>query len=215
MTRLFDESGKNVPVTIIAAGPCCVSQLKTTETDGYSAIQLAFEDIKGRQSTVPVIGHDAKAGLSPKRFHREYRATDEEVAALDLGQTLGLEVFDEVKFVDVIGTSKGKGFAGVMKRWGFKGQCASHGTERKHRAPGSVGGRAANLGTGKPKKGIRMGGHMGNARITVRSLEVIARDNQSNLIMVKGPVPGPNKSLVIVREATRLYKGKAKLAKAS
>ncbi len=215
MTRLFDESGRNVPVTVIQAGPCFVSQIKTTDTDGYDAVQLAFEDLKARNSTIPVIGHDAKAGLGPKRMHREYRATGDEVAALEPGQRLTINVFDEIRFVDVIGTSKGKGFAGVMKRWGFKGFPASHGTERKHRAPGSIGGRAANLGTGKPKKGIRMGGHMGHRRVTVRSLQVIARDPQNNLMMVKGPVPGANKSIVLIREATRLYKRKAKLAKAS
>ncbi|MEE9211113.1 MAG: 50S ribosomal protein L3, partial [Phycisphaeraceae bacterium] len=209
MTRLFDESGRNVPVTVIQAGPCFVSQIKTTDTDGYDAVQLAFEDLKARNSTIPVIGHDAKAGLGPKRMHREYRATGDEVAALEPGQRLTINVFDEIRFVDVIGTSKGKGFAGVMKRWGFKGFPASHGTERKHRAPGSIGGRAANLGTGKPKKGIRMGGHMGHRRVTARSLEVIARDPQNNLMMVKGPVPGANKSIVLIREATRLYKRKA------
>ncbi len=215
MTRLFDESGRNVPVTVIQAGPCFVSQIKTTQTDGYDAVQLAFEDLKPRNSTVPVIGHDAKAGLGPKRLHREYRATGDEVAALEPGQRLTINVFDAIRFVDVIGTSKGKGFAGVMKRWGFKGFPASHGTERKHRAPGSIGGRAANLGTGKPKKGIRMGGHMGHRRVTVRSLQVIARDPQNNLMMVKGPVPGANNSIVLILEATRLYKRKARLAKAS
>ncbi len=214
MTRLYDDDGNNIPVTVIQVGPCFVSQVKTSETDGYEAIQLAFEDVKGRNSTYPVIGHDAKAGLSPKRRHREVRLADGEAASYDLGQELTVEVFDEIKFVDVIGTSKGKGTAGVMKRYGFKGQLATHGVERKHRSPGSISGRSSNLGTGKPKKGIRMGGRMGNERVTVRSLPIVGIDKEKNLLLVKGPVPGANKGLLVIREAVRLYKGKAKTAKA-
>jgi large subunit ribosomal protein L3 len=215
MTRLYDQEGNNIPVTVIQAGPCFVSQLKTSEKDGYEAVQIAFGDVKGRNSTMPLIGHDAKAGLEPKRVHREVRLGDGESAGYELGQELTVEVFADVKFVDVIGTSKGKGFAGVMKRWNFKGQLASHGVERKHRSPGSVCGRSSNRGTGKPKKGIRMSGHLGNARITVRSLPIVGVDKDKNLLLVKGPVPGANKGLVVIREATRLYKGKAKLAQAS
>src|SRR5690606_20090178 len=135
-----------VPVTVIQAGPCYVSQVKTAETDGYSAVQLAFEDVKGRNSTFPVIGHDGKAGLSPKRVHREFRVDEQAAGALELGQAVNVDVFDEVRYVDVTGTSKGKGTAGVMKRHNFKGQPASHGTERKHRSPGSIGGRSTNRG---------------------------------------------------------------------
>ena len=216
MTRLFDESGRNVPVTIIRAGPCHVSQIKTADTDGYEAVQLAFEDIKPRNSVFPLIGHDAKAGLTPKRYHGEARVEADEAADLSIGQELNVDVFKEVKYVDVSGTSKGKGFSGGMKRWGFKGQPASHGTERKHRAPGSVGGRAANLGTGRPKKGIRMAGHQGHERVTARSLEVVACDSEKNLLLVKGPVPGPNGGMVFVRKAVRLSKPKAaRIAKAS
>lgn len=215
MTRLYDGAGKNVPVTVIEAGPCFVSQVKTAATDGYDAVQIAFEDVKGRNSTMPLIGHDGKAGLSPKRFHKEFRITADEAGNYQPGQELSVEVFEGVKFVDVIGRSKGKGYQGVMKRHGFKGAIASHGTERKHRTPGSISGRASNRGTGKPKKGIRMAGHMGDQRVTVRSLEVIGRDKQRNLLMIKGPVPGANQGLVLVREAVRLYKGKAALAKAS
>lgn len=216
MTRLYDASGKNVPVTIIQAGPCFVSQIKKDDQqDGYSAVQLAFGDVKARNSTVPVIGHDHRAGLSPKRFHREFRVTVDEADGLELGQQITVEVFDQVKFVDVVGVSKGKGFAGPMKRWGFKGQLASHGVERKHRSPGSIGGRSSNLGTGKPKKGIRMGGHHGDARITVRSLELLGQDKERNLLLVKGAVPGANQGLVLIREAIRLSKSKARVAKAS
>jgi len=143
------------------------------------------------------------------------RLGEGEAAEYELGQAINVEAFEEVKFVDVTGTSKGKGYAGVMKRHGFKGQLASHGVERKHRSPGSVGGRSSNLGTGKPKKGIRMSGRMGNERVTVRSLEVVGVDKEKNLLLVKGPVPGPNKGLLMIAPAKRLYKRKAALAKAS
>jgi len=215
MTRLYDDAGNNVPVTVIEAGPCFVSQLKTAESDGYEAIQIAFEDVKGRNSTQPLIGHDGKAGLAPKRAHREVRLGEGEAEGYELGQELNVDVFEGIKFVDVIGTSKGKGYAGVMKRHGFKGQLASHGVERKHRSPGSISGRSSNLGTGKSKKGIRMSGRMGAERVTVRSLPIVGVDKDKNLLLVKGPVPGANKGLVVVREATRLYKGKAAQAKAS
>ena len=132
------------------------------------------------------------------------------------GQTVTVDTFEGVQFVDVTGTSKGKGFAGVMKRYGFKGQCASHGVERKHRSPGSVGGRSAYLGGGRPKKGIRMAGHMGNKRVTARSLQVMRTDKEKNLLLVKGPVPGPNRGLLMIRGAVRLRKSKANIqAKAS
>lgn len=215
MTRVYDDQGRNVPVTVIEAGPCFVSQVKTAESDGYDAIQIAFEDVKARRSTMPVIGHDAKAGVAPKRFHREVRIEGDAVGGYEPGQRLGLEVFENTMFVDVTGTSKGKGFAGVMKRWGFKGLPATHGTERKHRSPGSVSGRSSNLGTGKPKRGIRMGGQMGNARVTMRSLEIVRVDVEKNLLLVKGPVPGANQGLLMIKEAKRLYKRKANRAKAS
>ena len=212
MTRWFTEDGTNIPVTVIQAGPCAVTQVKTTGTDGYSAVQLAFEDVKPRLSTIPVMGHDAAAGVSPKRFHREMRLADDDAAsAYEPGQTVDVSVFEDVKYVDVIGVSKGKGFAGVMKRHNFRGLEASHGTERKHRSAGSIGGHATDLGTGpKLKKGKRMAGRMGNARVTVRSLDVVAIDPERNLMMVKGPVPGPNRGLVFIRDAKRLYRRKAR-----
>lgn len=214
MTRLFDDDGNNVPVTVIEAGPCFVSQIKTQEADGYDAIQMAFEDVKPRSSTFQMIGHDAKAGIAPKRFHREVRLDESEVAEFEAGQEINVEAFESVVFIDVTGVSKGKGFQGAMKRHGFAGQEASHGVERKHRSPGSIGGRSSNLGTGKPKKGIRMGGHMGDENVTVRSLKVVGIDKDKNLLLVKGPVPGPKQGLIFIREAKRLYKGKAKLAAA-
>ena len=214
MTRLYDGDGNNVPVTVIEAGPCFVAQVKTAESDGYDAIQIAFEDLKARNSTYPLIGHDANAGLSPKRFRREVRLESGEVEGYELGQKITVETFEDIKFCDVIGISKGKGFQGPMKRHGFAGQEASHGVERKHRSPGSIGGRSSNLGTGKPKKGIRMGGHMGAERVTVRALKVLGIDKEKNLLLVQGPVPGPKRGLVVVRKAVRLYKGKARVAQA-
>ncbi|MEM1210452.1 MAG: 50S ribosomal protein L3 [Planctomycetota bacterium] len=210
MTRYYDADGKNVPVTVVEAGPCVVSQLKTEESDGYCAVQIAFEDVRGRNSTMPVIGHDAKAGVGPKRHHREVRCDDaKEIESYELGQAIAADSFEEVKYVDVTATSKGKGTQGAMKRHGFKGQEASHGVERKHRSPGSVGGRSAYLGGGRPKKGIRMAGRMGNEKVTVRSLPVIAIDKERNLLLIKGPVPGSKNGLVFIREAKRLYKRKA------
>jgi len=216
MTRVFDHDGVSVPVTIIEAGPCFVSQIKSPETDGYSAVQLAFGSRKARTSTMPVIGHDAKAGLGPMEHHREFRVDASELESLELGGEVRVDAFESVLFVDVIGVSKGKGYQGTMKRHGFKGQLASHGVERKHRSPGSICARSSNTGTGKPKKGIRMAGQMGGDRVTVRSLPVIAVKKDENLLVVKGPVPGPNRGLVMIREAKRLYKGKArKVAEAS
>ena len=214
MTRLYDDEGQNVPVTVVQAGPCFVSQIKTADTDGYDALQLAFEDIKARRSSFQLIGHDAKAGLAPKRFHREVRLADGEADGVEAGQEIGVDTFEGVTFVDVIGTSKGKGFQGGMKRHNFKGKEATHGVERKHRSPGSIGGRSSNLGTGKPKKGIRMAGQMGNQRVTVRSLKLVGIDKEQNLLLIQGPVPGPKQGLLTIREATRLYKGKAKIAAA-
>ena len=211
MTRIFTEDGKNIPVTVVKAGPCFVSQIKSEETDGYSAIQVAFEDMKARNSTMPLIGHDAKAGISAKRHHQEFRVNEDELGEYELGSELTVEVFDGIKFVDVIGTSKGKGFAGGMKRYGFKGLGASHGVKRKHRSIGSIGGHAMNAGGGGgPKKGKKMPGHMGNEQVTVRSLDLVEIDKENNLLLVKGPVPGHNGGFVVIREARRLYKSKAK-----
>jgi large subunit ribosomal protein L3 len=215
MTRVFTDEGVSVPVTVIEIGPCVVTQLRTPETDGYAAVQLGFDDARPRNTTIQIIGHDAKAGTSPKRHHREFRIDEKELGEFELGATLGIDKLEGVKFVDVIGTSKGKGFAGAMKRYGFKGQLASHGVERKHRSPGSIGGHATNRGhSGKLKKGKKMTGHLGAERVTVRSLDVVRIDPERNLLLVKGPVPGHNKALVEVRPAIRLYTGKAAAAAA-
>lgn len=212
MTRYFTEDGANVPVTVIQAGPCVVTQIKTTETDGYSAVQLGFEDIKPRRSTQPLIAHDAKAGTAPKRVHFEFRCDDDgEATGYELGQEFTVEMLQNCAFVDVTGQSKGKGFQGVIKRHNFRGLEASHGVQRKHRSGGSIGGGGTNLGTGpKPKKGKRMAGHMGNERVTVRSLQIVSIDTERNLLLVKGPVPGANDGILFIKTPTRLYKAKAR-----
>lgn len=213
MTRFFMPDGTNIPVTVISAGPCVVTQVKTTKTDGYAAVQVAFEDVKARNSTQPVIGHDAKASSGPKRIHQELRLdSDADAEAFQLGQTLGASSLEGLKFVDIIGRSKGKGFAGQMKRHNFKGMCATHGTERKHRTGGSIGSHGTDRGHGaKIKKGKRMAGRMGDERVTVRSLDVVKVDAERNLILVKGAVPGANEGYLLIKTPSRLYKRKARI----
>lgn len=213
MTRFFRPDGTNIPVTVIQAGPCVVTQVKTVETDGYAAVQVAFDDMKARNSTQAMIGHDAKAGSAPKRMHREIRlASDAEAQAYTLGQEITVGALAELKFVDIVGTSKGKGFAGVMKRHNFKGMCATHGTERKHRTPGSIGSHGTDRGHGaKIKKGKRMAGRMGNEQVTVRSLDVVKLDAENNLLLVKGAVPGANDGLLLIKSPGRLYKRKVRI----
>jgi large subunit ribosomal protein L3 len=211
MTRWFMEDGTNVPVTVIQAGPCVVTQVKTEETDGYDAVQIGYGDIQARRSTMPVIGHDHKAGSAPLRAHREIRGE----ADVELGDHIDVSTFEGVTFVDVLGRSKGKGFQGGMKRHNFRGLEASHGVKRRHRSPGSINGHATNLGTGpKIKKGKRMAGHMGDVNVTNRSMKVISIDTDKNLLVVKGTVPGPIGAPVMVRTAVRINKQKARVAKA-
>ena len=214
MTRLFNEDGSDVPVTVIQVGPCTITQVKSAETDGYDAIQLGYEEIKGRNSTFQLIGHDAKAGLAPQRFHKELRLADGQASEYELGATVSAADFADVPFVDAVGISKGKGFQGTMKRHNFKGKEASHGVERKHRSPGSICGRSSNRGTGKPKKGIRMSGHMGSERVTVRNLPIVKIDEARGLILVKGPVPGPKSGLIFLRTSVRVWKRKRALISA-
>jgi large subunit ribosomal protein L3 len=215
MTRVYDATGNSVPVTVVQLGPCFVSQIKTPEKDGYAAVQIAFEDLNPKNSTVPVIGHDAAAGLAPKRIHKEVRLEAKDLDGITLGQEFTVDLFDSTKFVDVVGNSKGKGFAGVMKRYHFGGLCASHGTERKHRSGGSIASHATNRGySGRPKKGKKMPGRMGGEVVTIRSLEVVGKDKEKNLLLIKGPVPGANQGVLMVKAAVRLYKTKARKAKA-
>jgi large subunit ribosomal protein L3 len=204
MTRLYDESGKLVPVTVIEAGPCTVMQVKTTETDGYNAIQLGYDDVKPSRRKNPQIGHAQNANTTPKRFVREMRLPDDAGPEYKVGDTVTVSAFGENECVDVVGTSKGKGFAGVMKRHGFAGFPASHGTERKHRAPGSISSFASDAGHGgSPKKGKRMAGHMGNRRVTTKNHSLVAVDEEKNLLVVNGPVPGPAGGYCIVRSAKK------------
>lgn len=210
MTRVYVDA-VSTPVTVIEAGPCVVTQLRTAEKDGYTAVQIGFGEVAPKNSTMPLIAHDFKAGTSPKRHHREFRVTVEELKNYTVGQTLTVKDLEGKLFVDVIGTSKGKGFAGVMKRHHFKGMFASHGTERKHRSPGSIGGLCSNRGFGGGlKKGKRMAGHMGAERVTTRSLDVVKIDADRNLVLIKGTVPGGKNGMVEIRPSVRLYKGKAK-----
>jgi large subunit ribosomal protein L3 len=207
-TQVYDAQGVLHNVTVIQAGPCPVLQVKTPDNDGYHAVQLGFEDVKPSRALKPEIGHAGKVGVKPKKFIREVRLVDGP-KDVQPGQTLTVEVFTEVPFVDVIGTTKGKGFAGVMKRHHFGGMPASHGTERKHRSPGSISAHATNRGWGGDiKRGKRMGGRMGNAQCTSRNHRIIAVDKENNLLLVKGSVPGANGGFVFVR-ASKTAKIKA------
>ncbi|MCC6661007.1 MAG: 50S ribosomal protein L3 [Phycisphaerales bacterium] len=211
MTRILAEKGGSTPVTVIEVGPCVVTQIKTLEKDGYSAVQIGFGEVRARNSTMANIAHDHKAGTGPKRRHREFKIAAADAGQYQVGQTLSVKNLEGVMFVDVIGRSKGKGFAGVMKRHHFKGMCASHGTERKHRSPGSIGSYGSNRGFGGGLlKGKKMAGHMGDERVTVRSLDVVRLDADRNLLLVKGPIPGGKNGIVSIRPSTRLYRSKAK-----
>ena len=192
MTQIFREDGRVVPVTVIQAGPCVVTQVKTKETDGYEAVQLGFGDVKRRNK--PESGHLKNSRLS--RYLREV-ATDD-TSEFEVGQAIGVDIFESGEKVDVIGTSKGRGFAGVMKRWNFGGGPRTHGQSDRARAPGSIGGGTT---PGKVYKGLKMGGHMGNRRITVKGLEIIEIDTERNLLLVKGGIPGATNSLVQIRRA--------------
>jgi large subunit ribosomal protein L3 len=198
MTQVFDEGARAIPVTAIEAGPCRVAQIRTPERDGYSAIQLAFGEVKDGKLSKPELGHLRKANAGGHRHLVELRVAD--ASQFEVGQTLRADVFEQGDRADVIGTSKGKGFAGVYKRHNFGGAPASHGTERKHRTPGSVG---ATTTPSRVLKGRKMPGRMGHERVTVLNLEVVRADPERNLLLVKGAVPGPVGGLVVVRSAVR------------
>ncbi len=222
MTQVYDEAGKLAPVTVLQVGPCPVLQVRDQERDGYHAVQLGFQDKARRKATRPERGHVSaelesnrrrsrttagetlppKPNCEPQRYIREFRLETAPEAKVGQVLTAG-EVFQGVVSVDVIGTSKGRGTAGVMKRHGFKGLPASHGVKRHHRAPGSVGSHASNRGSGRPKKGIRMAGRYGASRVTIRNLRLVRIDNDHNLLLVRGAVPGPNGSLVMVRPTNK------------
>jgi large subunit ribosomal protein L3 len=198
MTQVFDENNRIVPVTVVKAGPCVVTQVRTPERDGYSAVQLGFGAIDPRKVNKPEGGHFTKAGVTPRRHLVELRTED--AGQYEVGQELTVSALDGVAKVDVTGTSKGKGTAGVMKRHGFKGLGAGHGTHRKHRAPGSIGGAST---PGRVFKGVRMAGRMGAVTTTTLSLTVHKVDAEKGLLLIKGAVPGPRGGLLLVRSAVK------------
>ncbi len=199
MTQIFDERDRAVPVTVVEAGPCRVAQVKTPQTDGYAAIQLAFGSRK--RTTKPMAGHFSKAGVDPARYLVELRVDDP--TGFAPGSEIRADVFQPGELVDAIGVTKGKGFAGAMKRHNFRGLSASHGTERKHRSPGAIGACAT---PARVFKGTRMAGHLGHARVTTLNLKVIKSDAERNLLLIRGAIPGPNGGLVMIRSAVRLLR---------
>jgi large subunit ribosomal protein L3 len=198
MTQVWDADNRVVPVTVVKAGPCVVTQVRSIEKDGYAAVQIAFGDIKAKQVNKPEKGHLDKAGVGLYRHLVELRTSD--AAEYATGQEITAEVFESGQKIDVVGTSKGKGFAGVMKRHNFKGLGAGHGVQRKHRSPGSIGACAT---PGRVFKGVRMAGRMGHERVTVQNLTVHAIDAEKGLLLIKGAVPGPNGGLVLVKTAAK------------
>jgi large subunit ribosomal protein L3 len=204
MTRILGDAGTMEPATIVKAGPCVVLQVKSSDgSDRYNAVQLGFGDVKPHRSTMPMIGHAGKAGVGPKRHIREFRL--EKAAEVNQGDVLTVQRFadEEITYVDVTGVSKGKGFQGVMKRYGFGGQPASHGTERKHRSAGGIGAHAPRGTAQSVKKGKRMSGHMGHVRRTAVSLRLLKVDSENDLLIIRGSVPGPNGGMVIVKRAKK------------
>jgi large subunit ribosomal protein L3 len=198
MTQVFADDGRMVPVTVVAAGPCVVTAVRSPEADGYHAVQLAYGEIDPRKVNKPEAGHFARAGVTPRRYLVELRTDD--AAQYTLGQEVTADAFAAGELVDVTAKSKGKGFAGVMKRHGFKGLSASHGTQRKHRSPGSIGGCAT---PGRVFKGLRMAGRMGGVRSTAPNLTLHGVDAGKGLLLIKGAVPGPAGGLVLVRSAVK------------
>lgn len=209
MTRMIAEGGRAEPVTVVKCGPCVVLQVKTKESDGYDAVQLGFDDVKPHRSTKPMIGHAAKVGSGPKRVVREVRLS--EPTDVSPGDVVTVDVFAESVpgLLDVVGVTKGKGYAGVMKRHGFGGKEASHGTERKHRSAGSIGGHAPGATGRGIKKGLRMAGQLGNVRRTQRAVELLKIDPEHDLMLIRGSVPGPTGGAVFVRSSkkTKTAKG--------
>jgi large subunit ribosomal protein L3 len=202
MSQVFDDQGRIVPVTVVRAGPCVVTAVRTHDRDGYAGVQLGYGEIDPRKVTKPVAGHFTAAGVTPRRYLAELRTSD--ASEYTLGQEVTAGVFAPGQLVDVTGKSKGKGTAGVMKRHGFRGLSASHGTQRKHRSPGSIGGCAT---PGRVFKGLRMAGRMGSERVTVQSLTVHAVDTERGLLLIKGAVPGSRGGLVLVRSAAKAPAG--------
>jgi large subunit ribosomal protein L3 len=201
MTQIFDDHGNAVPVTVIKTGPCKVVQKKTSGKEGYDALQLGFDEVqKVARVNKPLAGHFKKGSIAPMRFLREFRVTPEDVNGTEVGTEITVEIFEPGEFVDVTGTSKGKGFAGVVKKYGFKGQPASRGTHEYFRHGGSIG---QNMTPGRTYKGTKMPGHMGNRRVTVQSLKIVDVRGDTNILLVEGAIPGPTNGYVIVQKAVK------------
>ena len=198
MTQIFDEENRVVPVTVVEAGPCVVTQVRTKDVDGYDAVQIAYGEIDPRKVSKPQTGHFKKAGVTPRRHTVEIRTPD--ASSYEVGQTVGVDVFGDIEYVDVTGTTKGKGFAGAMKRHGFAGQGASHGNQAAHRRVGGIGGCST---PGRVFKGKRMAGRMGNDRVTTQNLKVQKIDTDANLLLIKGAVPGVRGGLLVVKTAVK------------
>ena len=198
MTQIFDEDNRVIPVTVVEAGPCVVTQIRTPETDGYSAIQIAYGDIDPRKAKKPQAGHFKKAGVNPRRFVTEIRMDD--TSGYELGQEFNATIFEGDTYVDVAGTTKGHGYAGAMKRHGFAGQGAAHGNQAAHRRVGGIGGAAT---PGRVFKGKRMAGRMGQDRVTTQNLKIQKIDAESNLLLIKGAIPGARGGLVTVKTAVK------------
>ena len=198
MSQIFDENGKVIPVTVIEAGPCVVVQKKTAEKDGYNAVQLGYEDIPERKLTKPEMGHLNKAGVAPKKYLREFDL--ENAAELNAGDIIKADTFKKGDFVDVTGTTKGKGFAGTIKRWGFKSYRRTHGSHKNERRPGSVGACAT---PSRILKGKRMAGRMGHVTNTALNLTIVSSDVENGVLAIKGAIPGPKGSIVLVRSAVK------------
>ncbi len=199
MTQIFDERGEVIPVTVIEAGPCFVAQIKTVERDGYSAVQLGFDETKPKHLTRPQLQHLRKSELPPLRYLREFRLASGD-AEYEEGQKVTVDVFEAGEYVDVTGTSKGRGFAGTVKRHGFRGGPKTHGQSDRHRAPGSIG---ACTTPGRVFKGKRMPGRMGGERVTVQGLKVELVDPERNLLVVRGAVPGAKNGLLLIQQARK------------
>lgn len=201
MTQVFDENGNIVPVTVIQAGPCFVIQKKTEKTDGYNAIQFGFDEIKKvKNVNKPMTGHFKKANITPLKFIKEFRVTEEELESNEIGSQISVDIFQIGEYVDVTGISKGKGFAGVVKRHGFKGSPASRGTHEYFRHGGSIG---QNMTSGRTMKGKKMPGHMGNEKVTVQNLKVVEVRGDTNILMIRGAIPGPANGYVVIKKAVK------------
>jgi large subunit ribosomal protein L3 len=198
MTQIFDDNGAAIPITVIEAGPCYVTQVRDVATDGYTAVQLGFGEVKPKRLSGGQLGHLKRNDLPPLRYLREFRTKKD--AEISAGEQVTVDVFDVGDHVDIMGTSKGRGFAGVVKRYGFSGGPKTHGQSDRQRAPGSIG---ATSGTARVFKGKRMPGHMGNRRVTSQNLKVVLVDEERNLIGVRGAVPGPKGGLLVIKEARK------------